>query len=54
VGGVRAEAASGFSSVREIALPRLKAGLDAGLSLNDAALCALVALIAGAMLGGIG
>ena len=46
VGGVRAEAASGFASVREIALPRLKAGLKAGLSLNDAALCALTALMA--------
>ena len=46
VGGVRAEAASGFASVRVIALPRLKAGLDAGLLLNDAALCALVALMA--------
>ena len=46
VGGVRAEAASGFASVREIALPRLNAGLKAGLSLNDAALCALTALMA--------
>ena len=42
----RAEAASGFASVREIALPRLNAGLKAGLSLNDAALCALTALMA--------
>ena len=40
------EAASGFASVREIALPRLNAGLKAGLSLNDAALCALTALMA--------
>lgn len=46
VGGVRAEAASGFASVRETALPRLNAGLKAGLSLNDAALCALTALMA--------
>ena len=46
VGGVRAEAASGFASVREIALPRLNAGLKAGLSLNDAALCTLTALMA--------
>ena len=46
VGGVRAEAASGFASVREIAMPRLNAGLKAGLSLNDAALCALTALMA--------
>ena len=46
IGGVRAEAAGGFASVREIALPRLEAGLSAGLPLNDAALCALVALMA--------
>ena len=46
IGGVRAEAAGGFASVREIALPRLEAGLSAGLQLNDAALCALVALMA--------
>lgn len=46
VGGVRAEAAGGFAGVRETALPRLNAALDAGLSLNDAALCALTALMA--------
>ena len=46
VGGVRAEAASGFASVREDALPRLEAALRAGLSLNDAGLCALCALMA--------
>ena len=46
VGGVRAEAAGGFASVREAGLPRLCAALDAGLSLNDAGLCALVALMA--------
>lgn len=46
VGGVRAEAAGGFASVRETALPRLEACLKAGLSLNDASLCALVALMA--------
>lgn len=46
VGGVRAEAASGFASVREAALPRLYAALDAGLDLNDAGLCALMALMA--------
>lgn len=46
VGGVRAEAAGGFASVRETALPRLNDALAAGLSLNDAALCALVALMA--------
>jgi len=47
IGGVRAEAASGFASVRESGLPRLRAALDAGLSLNDAGLCALVALMGG-------
>ena len=46
VGGVRAEAAGGFAGVREASLPRLSAALDAGLSLNDAGLCALVALMA--------
>ena len=46
VGGVREEAGSGFPHVRTIALPRLRACLDAGLSLNDAGLCALVALMA--------
>ena len=46
VGGVRAEAAGGFASVRESGLPNLRTALDAGLSLNDAGLCALVALMA--------
>lgn len=46
VGGVRAEAASGFASVRAGSLPRLCAALEAGLSFNDAGLCALVALMA--------
>ena len=45
-GGVRAEAASGFPCVRNTGLPRLKEALAAGLSLNDASLCALVALMA--------
>lgn len=45
VGGVRAEAAGGFVSVREAGLPRLGAALDAGLCLSDAGLCALVALM---------
>ncbi len=45
-GGVRAEAAGGFASVRETALPRLRRALDAGVSLNDAGLCALVCLMA--------
>ncbi|MBQ9773995.1 MAG: citrate lyase holo-[Clostridia bacterium] len=44
-GGVRAEAAEGFPSVRNTGLPRLKQALAAGLSLNDAGLCALVALM---------
>lgn len=46
IGGVRAEAAGGFPCVREAALPRLRACLDAGMGLQDAALCALVALMA--------
>lgn len=46
IGGVRAEAAGGFASVREAGLPRLRAALDAGLNLNDAGLCVLVALMA--------
>ena len=44
-GGVREEAAHGFPSVKAIGLPRLKEALAAGLSLNDAGLCALVALM---------
>ena len=46
VGGVRAEAAGGFASVRAHGLPRLKSALKAGLNLNDAGLCTLVALMA--------
>jgi len=46
VGGVRAEAAGGFASVRESGLPRLRAALAAGLPLNDAGLCVLIALMA--------
>ena len=46
IGGVRAEAASGFAAVRESSLPRLQAALATGLSLNDAGLCALVSLMA--------
>ena len=46
IGGVRAEAASGFASVREAALPRLRACMAAGMGMQDAALCALVALMA--------
>jgi len=46
-GGVRMEAAQGFPQVRERGLPMLRACRDAGLSLNDAGLCALVALMGG-------
>ena len=46
IGGVRTEAAAGFPSVREAALPRLRACLTAGMGMQDAALCALVALMA--------
>jgi len=46
IGGVRAEAASGFAAVREASLPMLRAALEAGLGLNDAGLCALISLMA--------
>lgn len=46
VGGVRAEAAGGFASVREAGLPRLRGCLAAGMDFEAAALCALVALMA--------
>lgn len=47
VGGIRKEAAEGFPGVRTCALPRLRACLAAGMSLNDAGLCVLAALMAG-------
>jgi holo-ACP synthase/triphosphoribosyl-dephospho-CoA synthase len=43
--GARGEAASGFKTVLEVSLPVLEASLLAGLSLNDAGLEALVALM---------
>lgn len=43
--GVRGQAAAGFPEVRTIALPKLEAGLKKGLSINDAACAALMALI---------
>lgn len=43
--GVRGQAAAGFPEVKNIGLPKLEAGLKAGLSLNDAACAALMALI---------
>ena len=46
VGGVREEVAGGFKGVSQAALPRLHRALEAGLSINDAALCALVSLMA--------
>lgn len=46
VGGVRAEAAGGFESVTRAGLPRFEGARAAGLSLNDAGLCALVSLMA--------
>ena len=45
--GVRGQAASGFPEVSAIGLPRLEEGLQKGLSINDAACAALMALIAG-------
>lgn len=44
--GVRGQAAAGFPEVKNIGLPKLEAGLKAGLSLNDAACATLMALIA--------
>ncbi len=44
--GARGEAASGFPAVRNIALPALETALESGASLNDAALAALLALMA--------
>lgn len=43
--GARGEAASGFPSVRTIALPALEKALQEGRCLPDAGLCALLALI---------
>lgn len=43
--GARGEAASGFRTVRDVALPALEAALAGGRSLNDAGLAALVALM---------
>ena len=45
--GIRGQAAAGYPAVSEIGLPKLEAGLARGLSLNDAACCALLALMAG-------
>ena len=44
--GVRGQAAAGFPEAKNIGLPKLEAGLQRGLSLNDAACAALMALIA--------
>ena len=46
VTGVRGEAEAGFPLVRDCGLPKLEAGLEDGLSLNDAACGALIALMA--------
>lgn len=45
IGGIRAEAADGFPSVRQIALPVLTRLLDEGMSPNDAGAYALLALL---------
>lgn len=44
--GIRGEVADGLPAVANIALPALEEGLSKGLSFNDAAACALIALIA--------
>lgn len=43
--GIRGEAAIGFPSVVNTALPCFETALDSGASLNDAGLCALLALM---------
>ena len=43
--GIRGEAAQGFPSVLQVGLPALREGSEAGKSLNDAALVALLRLI---------
>ena len=43
--GARGEAASGFESVRAIALPAVEKAIEGGSSLQDAGLCALMQLI---------
>ena len=45
IGGIRAEAAEGFPSVRQVALPLLTRLLDAGMSPNDAGAYTLLALL---------
>lgn len=45
--GVRGQAAAGYPAVLHIGLPKLEEGLSRGLSLNDAACAALLALIVG-------
>ena len=47
IAGVRGEAEAGFPLVRERGLLKLEAGLEAGLSLNDAARAALIGIMAG-------
>ena len=44
--GIRGEVAEGLPGVASIALPALEKGIVKGLSLNDAAACALIQLIA--------
>lgn len=43
--GVRGQAESGFPAIAQVGLPTLKKGIEAGLSLNDAACCVLIHLI---------
>ena len=45
IGGVREEAAEGFPAAKGTGLKNLRAGLAAGMSLNDAAAAALLSLI---------
>jgi len=43
--GVRGEAAAGFPSLRETALPAMRKALNEGVSINDAAVLTLAALV---------
>ena len=45
IGGIRAEAAAGFPSVRQVALPVLTRLLDSGMCANDAGAYTLLALL---------
>ena len=47
--GVRGQAEAGFPAVGKVGLPKLEAGLERGLSMNDAGCAALLAMLASAV-----